>query len=105
MGTSNSGETGFRTILPPWLRKLVYNRDTKFWRMSEAEIEAYREGRKQTQLRALHRAEQRERDREEMRGNFNPSALHESASYEKEKEVEALEDGSGGDHRVNVRDH
>ena len=73
--------------------------------MSEAEIEAYREGRKQTQLRALHRAEQRERDREEMRGNFNPSALNESASYEKEKEVEALEDGSGGDDRVNVRDH
>lgn len=75
--------------------------------MSEAEIEAYREGRRQTEIKALHRAQQRERERAEMREHFNPSALHEKESLNEkdlESAKEALEEDEN-DSRVHVRDH
>ncbi|PWN47057.1 hypothetical protein IE53DRAFT_273806 [Violaceomyces palustris] len=67
MQSANDETTGFRAILPPWMRKLL-DGDKKFWQMSEAEIEFYLEGRRETERLAQERLEQMAMERAQMYG-------------------------------------
>ena len=65
-GAGSSTKASMKTLLPPWVVKLLSGNMT-FWRATPAEIETALEGRRLTQERNQIRADQIEREREQMR--------------------------------------
>jgi AGZA family xanthine/uracil permease-like MFS transporter len=67
-GTLSRGSktASFKTLLPPWVVKLLSGNPT-FWRATQEEIDVMLEGRRLTQARNKVREEQQAREREEMR--------------------------------------
>ena len=55
------------SVLPPWIKKLSMG-NWRFWEMSDAEIEDYLEGRRETERRRRVREEQREAEMRRLRG-------------------------------------
>lgn len=87
--------TGLSTILPPWLFKLLSGNKT-FWRMTDSEINAYLEGRRETAAAAERRARQRERERAAMFGGAGAGAKDQEGGNEDGKAyVDDLESGQG----------
>ncbi|WFD00153.1 hypothetical protein MYAM1_002899 [Malassezia yamatoensis] len=58
-------------IFPPWFKKLILG-DRRFWQLSDAEIEDYLEGRRETARRVEAREAKRIAEREEQRRMLRP---------------------------------
>lgn len=66
MKRGSKASASFKTLLPPWVRKLLSG-DKHFWQPTQEEIDLALEGRRLTQQRNAIREEQMQREREEMR--------------------------------------
>ncbi len=81
MVSANDDTTGFMAIVPPWMRKLMSG-NMKFWQMTDAEIEFYLEGRRETQRLAQERQEQLENERAAMYGADDVEARASSEQHD-----------------------
>ncbi|KAK8858377.1 hypothetical protein IAR55_002604 [Kwoniella newhampshirensis] len=81
------GTTGFKLLLPPWMRKLTSG-NRRFWEYTPEEIESHLEGKRHALAKADAAKEYRQRERDEMRGKVDLSVG-----------VHDVERSSGSEHR------
>ncbi|SPO41035.1 probable Purine Transporter AzgA [Pseudozyma flocculosa] len=103
MVSANDDATGFRAILPPWMRKLTEG-NWKFWKMTDDEIEFYLEGRRETQRMAEERAEQLEMERAHMYGEDDVEAVA-SIGSQSMRDEKRLSSPSASAHRSHELPH